>query len=158
MITCVCSLMGYKLASLCELPAARCTWEWFLASMNTHVLHQVRAADESLVTQSTHERPLPSVCLQMFRQMSRLLVALVTLQSINQSINQTLTHSCSQSIICSINHWNSQKLPVNILSEVPHNVIQVWIDHNMITAYYSKHRQMQDLLVTARNCWRWEHH
>jgi len=75
--------------------------------------------------------------------------------TINQSIKHSLTHAVSQSIIWSIDHWNSQKLPVNILSEVPHDVIQVWTYHNMITAYYIKHRQMQDLLVTARNCWRW---
>jgi len=86
--------MDYKLAALCELPATRCTREWFFACMNAHVLHQMRIAYESLVTQCTDKRPLPSVLFEMLRQMSGLLVALGTLQS---STNNLISPPLKQS-------------------------------------------------------------
>lgn len=85
--------MDNKLATLSELPAARLTWERLLASMNAHVLLQVRIAYESLATQCTYEWTLPSVFLQMLRQMSGLLIAFVTLQTVRHKINWSYDQS-----------------------------------------------------------------
>jgi len=44
-----------KLAALRKFQSARVTSEWFFAGVNPHVGEEVGIADESLVTQSTHE-------------------------------------------------------------------------------------------------------
>jgi len=91
MLTAVCSVVCYELAALCKLPATRRTRVRFLAGMDPHVHHEVRAAYEAFGTQCTDKRPLTSVLLHVLRQVPGLLVALVTLQSVKQTRNQSIS-------------------------------------------------------------------
>ena len=87
------SLVNDKLTSLHKLSVAHRARERLVAGVCAHVRYQMRVTHETLVTESTLERPLTVVHPHVLQQVTCLLVRLVALQKITQLITQSLARS-----------------------------------------------------------------